>query len=170
VIMNHVKEGVELARKYKLNHRLIDFIEQHHGTSLVYFFYRRALENLEEGEEVKEEGFRYPGPKPNSRETAIVLLADSVEAAIRTLKEPDIRQIEDSVHKIINNKFIEGQLDECDLTLKDLEKISKVFIHILNGIYHTRITYPENTQGESSNPELKKEDPSKPPKDKKGGS
>jgi putative nucleotidyltransferase with HDIG domain len=143
VIMNHVKEGVELAGRYRLNPRIIDFIIQHHGNSLVYYFYRRALESLEEDQEIREEGFRYPGPKPSTKETAVVLLADSVEAAARALKEPTPAKIEELVHKIINNKFIDGQLDECDLTLKDLEKISALFIHILSGIYHGRITYPE---------------------------
>lgn len=143
VIMNHVHEGLELAKKYRLNPRLIDFIQRHHGTSLVYYFYRRALESLEEDQEVREEGFRYPGPKPNTKETAVVLLADSVEAAARALKEPTPSNIKDVVHKIINNKFIDRQLDECDLTLKDLEKISAVFIRILSGIYHARVTYPE---------------------------
>ena len=146
VIMNHVKEGVELAEKYRLSPPLIDFIQQHHGNSLVYYFYRRALENIEEDEDVKEEGFRYPGPKPDSKETAIVLLADSVEAAGRTLKEPTPAKIEELVHKIINNKFIDGQLDECELTLKDLEKISAVFIRLLCGIYHNRASYPEARQ------------------------
>lgn len=143
IIMNHVKEGVELAKKYKLNPRLVDFIQQHHGTGLVYYFYRRALENLEEDQEIEEEVFRYPGPKPNTKETAIVLLADSVEAATRALKDPTPTKIEEAVHKIINNKFIEGQLDECDLTLRDLEKISSLFIKILSGMYHSRVTYPE---------------------------
>jgi putative nucleotidyltransferase with HDIG domain len=151
VIINHVKEGVELAKKYKLSPRLIDFIQQHHGTSLVYYFYRRALESLEEDQEVKEEGFRYPGPKPNSKETAIVLLADSVEAAARALKDPAPAKIEEVVHKIINNKFIDGQLDECELTLKDIEKISAVFIRMLGGIYHSRIIYPEKTSKSENN-------------------
>jgi len=142
VIMNHVKEGMELAKKQKLNWKLVDFIQQHHGKSLVYYFYRRALENLESEQQILEEGFRYPGPKPNTKETAIVLLADSVEAATRTLKEPTPVNIEDLVHKVINNKFIDGQLDECDLTLKDLEMIAVVFSRILGGIYHSRITYP----------------------------
>ena len=146
VIMNHVKDGVEVARKYKLNQVLIDFIKQHHGTSLVYYFYRRALERLEDENDLKEDVFRYPGPKPSTKETAIVLLADSVEAATRALKDPNPNSITEVVHKVINNKFIDGQLDECDLTLKDLEKISKVFIHILSGIYHSRITYPESSR------------------------
>lgn len=144
VIMNHVKEGVELAKKSNLNGRIIDFIQQHHGTSLVYYFYLRAMENTAEEEQVKEEGFRYPGPKPDTKETAIVLLADSVEAAARSLKEPTPAKIEELVHKVINNKFIDGQLDNCDLTLRDLEKISAVFARILSGIYHSRISYPEN--------------------------
>ncbi len=143
IIMNHVKEGVELARKHHLSPILIDFIQQHHGNSLVYYFYRKALENLEEDQEVKEEGFRYPGPRPDTKEKAIVLLADSVEATARALKEPTPARIEEVVHKIINNKFIDGQLDECDLTLKDLERIASIFIRVLSGIYHARIDYRE---------------------------
>jgi len=152
VIMNHVKEGLELAKKYKLNPAVTDFIQSHHGNSLVYYFYRRALEGLEEDQELKEDGFRYPGPKPNNKETAIVLLADSVEAATRALKDASPTKINELVHKIINNKFIDGQLDNCDLTLKDLEKIAAVFIHILSGIYHSRVTYPESNKdsGEQS--------------------
>jgi len=144
VITSHVKDGEDLAKKYRLNHRIVDFITEHHGTSSVYYFYRRALENAE-GEEpqIQEDGFRYTGPKPQSKETAIVLLADSVEAASRALREPMPTRIEELVHKIINNKFIDRQLDECDLTLRDLEKIAEVFGRILSGIYHTRITYPE---------------------------
>jgi hypothetical protein len=158
IIMNHVKEGVELAKKYKLSPPLIDFITQHHGNSLVYYFYRKALETLEEDKNVQEEGFRYPGPKPSTKETAIVLLADSVEAACRALKEPTPSRIEEVVHKIINNKFIDGQLDACDLTLKDLEQISAVFIHILSGIYHSRINYPEESRSEGNGKKLSKED------------
>jgi len=150
VIMNHVKEGVELAKRYKLSPNLVDFIQQHHGNSLVYYFYRRALETLEEDQEVKEEGFRYPGPRPLTRETAVVLLADSVEAASRALRDPSPARVEEIVHKVINNKFIDRQLDECDLTLKDLEKIAAVFIHILSGIYHSRITYPESPSDENT--------------------
>jgi putative nucleotidyltransferase with HDIG domain len=146
VIMDHVKAGAELARKNRLNHAIIDFIMQHHGTSLVYYFYRRALERTEDNEEVKEEVFRYPGPKPMTKEAAIVLLADSVEAACRSLEEPTAERISDLIHRIINNKFIDGQLDSCDLTLKDLEKISAIFIHILAAFYHTRIDYPEDNQ------------------------
>jgi putative nucleotidyltransferase with HDIG domain len=150
VIMNHIKEGLELAKEYHLNPALVNFIQQHHGNSLVYYFYRRALENVDEYQEVSEEGFRYPGPKPNSKETAIVLLADSVEAAARALKEPSPTNIEELVHKIINNKFIDGQLDDCDLTLKDLEKISAVFIRLLCGVYHSRASYPQEEISENN--------------------
>lgn len=143
VIINHIKEGAELAKKYRLKPAIVDFITQHHGSGLVYYFYRKALEGIEQDEKILEEGFRYPGPKPASRETAIVLLADSVEAATRAITEPQAARIEEVVHKVINNKFIDGQLDNCDLTLKDLEKIAKVFIHMLTGIYHGRIKYPE---------------------------
>jgi len=170
VIMNHVKEGVELAKKYKLSPRLIDFIQQHHGDSLVYYFYRRALENLEEDQSVKEEGFRYPGPKPNSKETAIVLLADSVEAATRALKDPSPAKVEEVVHKIINNKFIDGQLDECDLTLKDLEKISEVFIRILGGIYHSRIDYSDSKKNEFNHKKSAKDSPHQSEQDSKSSS
>ncbi|MDO8488643.1 MAG: phosphohydrolase, partial [Candidatus Omnitrophota bacterium] len=147
IIMNHIKEGLELAKKYSLSPVLWDFIQQHHGNSLVYYFYRRALEGKEENQEVAEEGFRYPGPKPNSKETAIVLLADSVEAATRSLKDPTPDKIVESVHKVINNKFIDGQLDECELTLKDIEKISSVFSKILTGIYHSRVNYSSEAKG-----------------------
>lgn len=166
VIINHVREGVELAKKYHLNPCLIDFIQQHHGKSLVYFFYRRALENLEDEREITEEGFRYPGPKPNTKETAVVLLADSVEAATRTLKDPSPAKIEEAAHKIINNKFIDGQLDECDLTLKDLELIANVFIHILSGIYHARIIYPEG-RSENNHKKSPKENSHQSEEDKK---
>jgi len=142
--------GVELAKNNRLNDAIMDFITQHHGTSLVYFFYRRALEQTDDAKDVHEEVFRYPGPKPQTKETAIVLLADSVEAACRALDEPTAERISDMVRRIINNKFIDGQLDACDLTLRDLEKISTTFIHILVGFYHSRIDYPEHNKGESS--------------------
>ena len=143
IITNHSKDGVELAKKYKLNNAIIDFIGQHHGTSLIYYFYQRALEKVKSEKELKEEEFRYPGPKPQTKETAIVLLADSVEASSRMLSDPTPARIRGLVQKIINNKFIDGQLDECDLTLKDLNKISESFVRVLTGVFHTRLDYPE---------------------------
>ena len=144
IITSHVKDGMELARKYKLNNALMDFIAQHHGTGLIYYFYQRALEKVGNEETLEEEGFRYPGPKPQTKEAAIVLLADSVEAASRTLDDPTPARINSLVQKIINNKFIDSQLDECELTLKDMNKISEAFVRILTGIFHTRVEYPEN--------------------------
>jgi len=143
IITSHVKDGVELGRKYKLRRDILDFVEQHHGTGLVYYFFQKALERIEDDGVLKEEGFRYEGPKPQTRETAIVLMADSVEAASRSLTNPNPANIEELVHRIINNKFIDGQLDECELTLRDLNKISGAFIRVLIGVTHTRIEYPD---------------------------
>ncbi len=150
VITSHVKDGVELAQKYNLNNRIIDFIEQHHGNGLVYYFYQKALEKTEDGTTVKDEDFRYPGPKPQTKETAIVLLADSVEAASRSISSPTPTRIKELVQRIINNKFIDGQLDDCDLTLKDLHKIANSFERILNGMFHSRIKYPDDLKSEGS--------------------
>ncbi len=150
VILNHVKEGIELARKSKLHPIIIDFIPQHHGTGLIYYFYQKALESADEGESVSEENFRYPGPKPQTKEAAIILLADSVEGAMRALDDPTPIKIEETVKKIVNNKFIDGQLDECNLTLKEIDKISSTFIRILSAMYHARIKYPEKKNGNIS--------------------
>lgn len=151
IITNHVKEGVELAKKYKLNPVIIDFIEQHHGTSMIYYFYRRAMQEADQGDDVHEDGYRYPGPKPQRKEIAIVLLADAVEAACRSLTEPTHERMEELVRKIVNNKFIDGQLDECDLTLREIEIINAVFLRILSAIYHSRIAYPEDDETENKN-------------------
>jgi putative nucleotidyltransferase with HDIG domain len=152
VILNHVKEGIELARKHKLNQMIIDFIPQHHGTGLIHFFYQRALEEgAAEGHEVNEGDYRYPGPKPQTRETAITLMADSVEGAVRALDEPNPSSMEETVKKVINNKFIDGQLDECPLTLKEIDKISSTFVRILGAMYHGRVKYPEKKNGTARN-------------------
>ena len=147
VISNHVIEGIELAKKHRLNPAIIDFIPQHHGTGLMYYFYQKALEEAKEDETVDEADFRYPGPKPQTRETAITLLADSVEGATRALDEHSPTNIEETVKKIINNKFIDGQLDECNLTLKEINKISSTFTRILSAMYHARVKYPEKKNG-----------------------
>jgi len=143
IITNHTKDGVELAKKQKLNTAITDFITQHHGTSLIYYFYQRALEKVKSSDELKEEEFRYPGPKPQTKEIAIVLLADSVEASSRILSDPTPARIRGLVQKIINNKFIDGQLTECPLTLSDLNKIAESFVRVLTGVFHTRLEYPE---------------------------
>lgn len=141
IIFNHVKEGVELAKKYHLNPQIINFIRQHHGKTLVYYFYHRAKEIEPEGKH--EEEYKYPGPKPQSKETAIVALADSIEAISRTVSEPNPARIEEMIREVVKKRFMEGELDESSLTLKDLEKITQSFIRILNATFHTRINYPK---------------------------
>ena len=163
VITNHVKEGIELAKKYRLPPPIIDFIPQHHGTSLVSYFYHQATKNAskEEKQKLKEE-FRYTGPKPQSKETAIVLLADSVEAASRVLEDPSPSRIEDLVEEIFKEKIEDGQLDDTDLTLKELAKIKEVFIRVLNAIYHARIEYPQkNAESNSTQSSKNKENKNK---------
>ena len=142
IIFNHVKDGIELARKYHLNPKIIDFICQHHGKTLVYYFYQRAKELEPEG--MHEEEYRYSGPKPQGKETAIVALADTVEALSRTLEEPTPSRIEEMVRELVKKRFMEGELDESNLTLKDIEKITQSFIRILNAIFHTRVNYPKD--------------------------
>jgi cyclic-di-AMP phosphodiesterase PgpH len=144
ILISHMKEGVELAREYRLGLPIIEIIRQSHGTSLISYFYLKA-KGLEVpgAPPVDERDFRYPGPKPQTREAGLVLLADCVEAASRTLTDPTPARIQGMVQKIINNIFIDGQLDECELTLKNLHEIAKSFNQILSGIYHHRIDYPE---------------------------
>jgi putative nucleotidyltransferase with HDIG domain len=142
IINSHVKEGVELAREAKLPQVIINFIEQHHGTSLIKYFYRKALEEDREGN-INDEGFRYEGPKPQSKELALVMLADSVEASVRSLQDPSSEKIEAMVHAIIKDKLNDGQLEACDLTFRDLDILYKSFVKILEGVYHKRIEYPD---------------------------
>ncbi len=147
IITSHVKEGVEMAREAHLPDTIIDFIEQHHGTGLAKYFYSRALEEDRDGN-VNEDNFRYEGPKPKSKEIALVMLADSVEAAVRSLESPSPEKIRDMVRMLIKDKLNDGQLEMCDLTFKDLDIISKSFNKVLEGIYHKRIEYPEVIQKE----------------------
>ncbi|MDM8517463.1 HDIG domain-containing protein [Desulfobacterales bacterium HSG16] len=142
ILISHVKEGVETAKKHKLGQVIIDAIKQHHGTSLIKFFYEKARQ-LKGEDAVKIDDFRYPGPRPQTREAGLVMLADVVEAASRTLEDPTPSRIKGHVQKLINNIFSDGQLDECELTLKDLHSIAKSFNTILNGIHHHRIEYKE---------------------------
>ncbi|MBW2519315.1 MAG: HDIG domain-containing protein [Deltaproteobacteria bacterium] len=144
ILMAHVKDGIEMARENRLGQQMIDIIRQHHGTSLMKFFYDRA-KNMSDPEvqHIDERDYRYPGPKPQSREAALIMLADAIEAASRTLVDPTPARVQGMVQKIINNIFIDGQLDECELTLKDLHNIAKSFNKILGGIFHHRVDYPE---------------------------
>jgi putative nucleotidyltransferase with HDIG domain len=147
ILISHIKDGVELAKKHKLGREIIDIIRQHHGTSLITYFYEKAKEQGEKKggktHRVKEEDFRYPGPKPQTKEAALVLLADVVEAASRTLVDPTAARIQGMVQNIINKVFSDGQLTECELTLKDFHEIAKSFNKTLSGIFHHRLEYPE---------------------------
>ena len=142
ILISHVKDGVEIAGKNKLGHLIIDTIRQHHGTSIIKYFYEKARQQKGDGS-VNIDNFRYAGPKPQTREAGLVMLADVVEAASRTLDDPTPSRIKGLVQNLINNIFFDGQLDECELTLKDLHKIANSFDKILYGIHHHRIEYIE---------------------------
>ena len=142
ILVSHVRDGVEMARKHKLGPVIMETIRQSHGTSLISFFYNKAIK-ASGPEIVRMDDYRYPGPKPQTREAGLVMLADVVEAASRTLANPTPARIQGQVQELINKIFSDGQLDNCELTLKDLHSIAKSFIKILNGIHHHRIEYPE---------------------------
>jgi len=150
ILIAHVKEGVEIARENKLGQVIIDTIRQHHGTSLIKFFFEKAKQRRGE-DAVNIDDFRYPGPKPQTREAGLVMLADVVEAASRTLENPTPSRIQGLVQNLINHIFSDGQLDECELTLKDLHKIARSFNQILNGIHHHRIEYTEKRAAAGEN-------------------
>lgn len=147
ILIAHVKDGVELAKQHKLGQEITDIIQQHQGKGLIAYFYQKAKEQAvnknNKGIEVKEDDFRYPGPKPQTKEAGLVMLADMVEAASRSLSDPTPARINGTVQKIINKVFSDGQLDECELTLKDLHEIAKSFNKTLSGIFHQRVEYPE---------------------------
>lgn len=149
LIISHVRKGVDLAIENNLPESVIDFIREHHGTSTMTYFYHQALENAEskgQSETVDKKDFEYPGPKPSNRETAIVMIADSVEAASRSIQEPNAIKLEGLVKKIIYNKLNEGELDNSDLHMSDLNLINKAILRVLNGVFHTRMEYPEDEE------------------------
>lgn len=152
IILSHVKEGVEIARKHKLPDVIVDIIKQHHGTGVMSYFYRSFLESgQEKKEKLTDSDFRYPGPKPQTKEAAAIMLADSCEAAIRSLEKATPSKMQNMIEKIIKEKFNSGQLDECDLTFKDLHNIKNAFMLRLEGSVHSRIEYPEEkTEGEET--------------------
>jgi putative nucleotidyltransferase with HDIG domain len=151
VILSHVKDGVALARTYGVPEEILRFIPEHHGTSLIKYFYMQALEHGDE-ETPSADTFRYPGPKPHSKETVIGMLADSVEAASRAMEEPTYERLRSLVEKIVNSKFMDGQFDQAPITLQDLRKIIDSFAASLSAIYHVRIEYPEMPEAESPSP------------------
>jgi cyclic-di-AMP phosphodiesterase PgpH len=150
ILISHVKEGVELARQHRLGRAIIDIISQHHGTSLISFFYMKAQDLRQKGRTSKGtelppldvDDYRYPGPKPQTKEAGLVMLADVVEAACRSLNDPTSARIQGMVNRLINNVFSDGQLGQCELTLKDLHRIAKHFNQILATVHHRRIEYP----------------------------
>ncbi|MGD9506868.1 MAG: HDIG domain-containing metalloprotein, partial [Syntrophobacteraceae bacterium] len=156
ILISHVKEGAELAKQHHLGKPIMDIIQQHHGTSLISFFYKKALDAREKAQSAKGaelppiniDDYRYPGPKPQTKEAGLVMLADVVEAACRSLTEPTPARIKGLVNKLINNIFIDGQLDECELTLKDLHYIARHFNQILATVHHKRVEYPTLPAGD----------------------
>ncbi|TWT46013.1 7TM receptor with intracellular HD hydrolase [Phycisphaerae bacterium RAS1] len=144
IIVNHVKDGIEMAREYGVPAALHAFIVEHHGTTLVEFFYHAASKQRRpEDPEVPDTSFRYPGPKPQSRETAVLMICDAVEGMVRAMPEPTPGRIEDTVSRLVQKRLLDGQFDECDLTFRDLQTIENSIIKSLNSIYHARIKYPE---------------------------
>jgi len=141
IIRDHVKKGQELGRKYKLPQPLIDAMSEHHGSSTIWYFYNKAKSQSENTENVLESDYQYDGSKPQSKETALVMLGDVVEAATRSIADPSPLRLSGVVKNILNKYFAEGQLAECDLTLRDLDLIAKSFMDVLLGIYHARIEY-----------------------------
>ena len=146
IIVGHVKDGVELAKEYNLPTNLVNFIQQHHGTTLVEYFYHRACTKKDrtepDGPAVPEAQYRYPGPKPRTKEAAIVMMADATESACRAMVEPTASRVEALVHELAMRRLLDGQFDECDLTIRDLERIERSLVKTLLGVYHGRIAYP----------------------------
>ncbi|MBB5031735.1 HD family phosphohydrolase [Prosthecobacter vanneervenii] len=173
VIIAHVKDGVDLAIKNNLNARIIDVIEQHHGTSLAFYFYRQALEQKAEMErlvklgkakeddipQVSEETFRYPGPRPQFKESAIISLADAVESASRTLEKPNASRIETMIDEIVQARMVDGQLDECDLTIAELARIKASFAKTLLSMMHGRIKYQKALETRPSTQVIVRDEP-----------
>ncbi len=148
IIAAHVKDGMALAREYKLPEEVIDFIPMHHGTTRIDYFYNKALQLAQSSDdetkldEINEQDYRYPGPKPQTRETGILMLADAVEATVRTIEEPTPQRLADAIDELVKRRLDEGELDECPLTLRDLTRIKSGFLSVLVGMYHTRVKYP----------------------------
>jgi putative nucleotidyltransferase with HDIG domain len=150
IIISHVKEGVEMARKMSLPRSLINIIEQHHGTTSIEVFYRKALKQTES---VQEDIFRYPGPKPKSKEAAIVMLADAVEASARSEKNITVTRLQKIIKETIERKFNDGQFDECPINRQDLELIKTAFLSTLTGVFHPRVEYAEKKEGGEEQPD-----------------
>ncbi|HEX5035731.1 MAG TPA: HDIG domain-containing protein [bacterium] len=163
IISSHVKDGMELARQHNLPQKIVDIIPQHQGTKLITYFYNKAKEREDpDMHVVSERDYRYPGPKPQTREAGVILLADTTEAATRALKDRSPARLEDVVRNMINKNFIDGQLDECELTLKDLHTIANSFLRVLMGIYHQRVEYPPDEADKAAQTDANKHSQPKP--------
>jgi putative nucleotidyltransferase with HDIG domain len=156
LISRHVKEGIELAREYNIPQEVIDFIPMHHGTMIISFFFEKAKKLYGE-EKVNIDDYRYPGPKPNTKETAIIMLADGSESAVRSIEDPDPTKVENVIDKIMQGRIDDGQLDNSPITFSDINKIKEAFISILLGQHHRRIRYPKQEEMEKGEPENKEE-------------
>jgi cyclic-di-AMP phosphodiesterase PgpH len=156
LISRHVKEGIELGREYNLPQEIIDFIPMHHGTMTITYFYEKAKKLYGE-EKVNIDDYRYPGPKPNTKETAIIMLADGSESAVRSIEDPDPTKVENVIEKIIKGRIDDGQLDNSPITFSDIDRIKEAFISILLGQHHRRIRYPKQEEMEKGEPEKKEE-------------
>jgi cyclic-di-AMP phosphodiesterase PgpH len=143
IIISHTRDGVEILKQHKIPKQIQDIAAQHHGTTLIRYFYHKALQQKKDGDQVREEDYRYPGPKAQFKEAAIVGICDCVEAAVRSLARPTPSRIQNMVNKIIRDRLEDGQFNECDLTLKELEMIANSICETLQGIFHSRIEYPE---------------------------
>lgn len=160
LIISHVKEGVSLAKRYKLPAIIVEGIEQHHGTSVIQYFYHRAFQRAEENDKssIKPDDYRYPGPKPRSTEMGVLMLADSLEAASRSIDKNKPGQIDGLVNEIIDEKIRDGQLDHCALTMEQINTIRRSFTFSLNNMLHGRVAYPKKDDGKSENGEPKEKD------------
>ncbi len=146
IIVAHVKDGADLARQHHLPQPIIDFIEQHHGTTLVEYFYRRAAQQSESDpnkSEVEEHSYRYPGPMPQTKEAGVLMLADAAESASRTLVEPTPSRLEGLVRDIALNRLLDGQFDQCGITLQELNEVEESLVKSLTAVYHGRVRYPD---------------------------
>jgi putative nucleotidyltransferase with HDIG domain len=157
ILTAHVKDGVELARKQQLGEGICDIIQQHHGTCLISYFYTKARNQASDPDKVKIDDYRYPGPRPQTKEAGLVLVADQVEAASKTLTDPTPARLQGMVQKIVNNIFADGQLDQCELTLKELHLIAKHCTKILSGIFHHRVQYPSPAEKSRAHEDLDKQ-------------
>jgi len=158
IILGHVKDGIEMAKEYRLPRVLHQFVAEHHGTTVVRYFHHVASEKqpqIAQGKhdrEVPEAEFRYSGPKPRSRESAVLMLCDGVEGAVRAIHDPTPSRIESMVHQIVADRLSDGQFDDCDITLKEISQVEDSLVKSLCGIYHGRVAYPKASKPATEEP------------------